>query len=296
MLFFLLLLLLFSFSRQASPVPWTSGCGVQRYFHGTLRREPTHGWVDGVLVLPPWHSQVRAVPQTSGCGVQHFFHGTLRREWMWCSALFPWHSQARANPWMSGWGVSVTPMALSSESCPMDEWMWCSALFPWHSQARANPWMSGWGVSVTPMALSSESCPMDEWMWCSALFPWHSQARANPWMSGWGVSVTLMALSSESCPSRMSGCAVLCYSHCTLQRELWLSCFWCPSPFHLGSPPHGVTSEPSRVLCFGALKRELPHGWVDVLFSVIPIAPSSESCDFVVIVVPPPFLWDLSTC
>ena len=45
----LLFLLLFSFSRQASPVPRTSGCSVQRYYHGTLRRELSHGRVDVVF-------------------------------------------------------------------------------------------------------------------------------------------------------------------------------------------------------------------------------------------------------
>ena len=103
--------------------------------------------------------------------------------------------------------VVVALFLPATESCPMDEWMWCLALLPWHSQARTVPWLSGWGVSVTPKALSGESCPTDERMWCSALFPWHSQARA----------------------------VVLRYSHCTLQRELWLFCYCCPSPFPLGS-------------------------------------------------------------
>ena len=240
---------------QARAGPRTSGWGVQCYPHGTLKRELSHGRVDGVFsvtpmalssescptdewmgcsVLPPWHSQARAGPRTSGWGVQCYPHGTLKRElahgrvdgvfsvtpmalsseswptdeWMGCSVLPPWHSQARAGPRTSGWGVqcyphgtlkrelahgrvdgvfSVTPMALSSETCPMDDQMGCSALLPWHSQVRGDPWMSGWGVSVTPMALSSESWPTYEWMWCSVLPPWHSQARAVPRTCGCGV-------------------------------------------------------------------------------------------------------------
>ena len=109
--------------------------------------------------------------------------------------------------------------------------------------------------------------------WGLVLPPWYSQARAAP--VGWVdvlFSVIPIAPSSESCdfvvivvpPPFLGDLHFMC--------DLWAqpgSLFW-----------HSQA-------------RAAPVGWVDVLFSVIPIAPSSESCDFVVIVVPSPFISDL---
>ena len=174
--------------------PWMSGCVVhlvRRCSHGTLMREPSHGWAYGVLVLPR-STLTWAVPWMRGWDVPRCSHGTQARAdpWMsgWGVSVTPRHSQARADPWMSGWGVSVTPRHSQTRA---DPWMsgWGVSVTPRHSQARADPWMSGWGVSVTPRHSQARA---DPWMsgWGVSVTPRHSQARADPWMSGWGVGVT----------------------------------------------------------------------------------------------------------
>ena len=137
------------------------GCVVLRCSHGTLMRELSHGWADGVLVLPR-SILISAVLRMCGCDDQR------------CSL---WHSQARADPWMSGWGVSVSPR---------------------YSQARAGPWMSGQSVSVSPRYSQVRAFP--RMSGCGVERYSHGTLEWEP-THGWAVvtRVVPIAASSKSC-------------------------------------------------------------------------------------------------
>ena len=185
-------------------------------------REPSHGWAYRVLVLPR-STLTWAVPRMRGCDVPHCSHGT----------------QARADPWMSGWGVSVSPR---------------------YSQVRASPRMGGCGVQryshgtlewelthvwvvVTrgvPIAPSSESCDFVVFV-----VPLGSPPLVVVF------SIIPMALSSESQPMDVRLWPEL--FPLPLQARAVNLLFLLSSPFPLGSPPHGVTFQPSRFTFFSGI-------------------------------------------
>ena len=120
-----------------------------------LKREPTLGWADGVLVLPRGTLKWELSPRMGGCGVQRYSHGTLEWEpthvWAVVTEVFPLPLPARAvtllfllsSPFL---GISTSGCSVQRYSHGTLEWE------PTHGRAVV--------TRVVPTAPSSESCDL----------------------------------------------------------------------------------------------------------------------------------------